>query len=93
MTDNHASVESGQKAWQSIETAPKDGTRIRLGHELVPGFATKDPHGFGAVSGTWEGERWALSSFFIIPGGRYGLMTEAPTHWQPLPTPPQEPQS
>lgn len=72
--------------WQPIETAPKDGTRIRLGHELVPGFATKDPHGFGAVSGSWDGNRWALSSFFIIPGGRYGMLSEQPTHWQNLPS-------
>lgn len=71
--------------WLSIDTAPKDGTRIRLGHNAVPGFATKDPHGIGAVSGVWQDGQWQLSSYFIIPGGRYGLMIKVPTHWMPLP--------
>ena len=74
--------------WQPIASAPLDGTRVRLGHDQVSGFAAKDPHGLGAVSGTWGGTRWLVSSYFIVPGGRYGMMTDVPTHWQPLPPPP-----
>ena len=74
--------------WQPIASAPKDGTRLRLGHEKVPGFAEKDPHGIGAVSGDWDGARWRLSSYFVIPGGRHGLMASEPTHWMPLPVSP-----
>lgn len=71
--------------WQPIETAPRDGSRIRLGHEKEPGFGTKDPHRMGAASGTWNGKVWDLSSFFIITGGRYGMITNDPTHWMHLP--------
>jgi hypothetical protein len=39
--------------------------------------------------GEWDGKRWALNAFFQIPGGRYGLLTEQPTHW--LPSEGQEP--
>jgi hypothetical protein len=79
------SVPVGPNGWMPINTAPLDGTRVRLGHERAPGFLTKDPHVMGATSGVWDGSRWVLSSFFIVPDGRYGLLTETPTHWMPLP--------
>jgi len=69
--------------WQPIESAPRDGTRIRLGHEQEPGSMK-------AVSifktfGHWDGRRWVLSAFFVIPVGKHGMMTEHPTHWLPEP--------
>lgn len=72
--------------WEPIETAPKDGTRIRLGHEQDLG-SLKDV-GISKVFGDWTGTSWGLSSYFIIPGGRYGLMSNSPTHWKPAPPPP-----
>ena len=59
--------------WQPIKTAPKDGTRIRL---------------FCPDNGQWEswwvedGEEWFADGqgFELVP---------YPTHWQPLPAPPQ----
>lgn len=63
--------------WQPIETAPKDGTPILIAQENV-----------GAI-------RWAVWSegFFrdgiIEAGGRMSL--PRPTHWMPLPEPPQLP--
>ncbi len=80
-------VVAGARAWLPIESAPKDGTRLRLGHEKEPGFGKKDPDGMCAVVGDWDGKQWRLSAYFIIPGGRYGLMATAPTHWMPLPQP------
>ena len=73
--------------WQPIETAPRDGTRVRLGHALSAEF-DKPAHSFGSTYGAWDGKRWTLSSFFIVPGGRFGMMSSEPTHWMPLPPPP-----
>lgn len=69
--------------WQPIDTAPKDGTVI-LGYEKR-----------GIVSMYWE-------TYFIRPEGEVfgfwelGVEEEesddmwTPTHWMPLPPPPQE---
>lgn len=73
--------------WQPIESAPRDGTRLRLGHEMD--VSSMKIGAFCETHGHWDGERWITSSFFIIPGGRYGLATGQPTHWMPLPPPPQ----
>lgn len=67
--------------WQPIAFAPKDGTRIRVGHE-------RDASSMKAKSicptrGSFNGRSWELSSYFIVPGGRYGLMSNEPTHWLP----------
>lgn len=64
--------------WQSIETAPKDGSKILLAD--YSGFAARGTDGVWICSGRWlspEGYWW---------DGIERLYT--PTHWQPLPTPP-----
>lgn len=65
--------------WQSIETAPKDGTRMIVASEIngamrvfVGGF---DPHWSGNI---WVSENSRVSSGYI------------PTHWMPLPAPPPQ---
>ncbi len=62
--------------WQPIETAPKDGTLIIVG---CPG----SPHLWDV--GRWEKmkrvpDRWANSM---------GALPFTPTHWQPIPEPPE----
>ena len=71
--------------WQPIESAPKDGTRIRLGNKRDA--SSMKVHSIRATTGEWDGKRWCVSSFFIVPGGRHGLLSGEPTHWMPLPLP------
>tara|TARA_R110000868_G_scaffold99334_1_gene273432 strand:+ start:1300 stop:1947 length:648 start_codon:yes stop_codon:yes gene_type:complete len=78
--------------WQPIETAPKDGTWI-----LVGGGETDDEEearGIAVASWTRElngsvGDRYARWQFAVYDGGHYGNYIN-PTHWMPLPQPPQE---
>ena len=59
-------------AWQPIETAPRDGTRVLLyenGHYYA---------------GETEGDDGYWSSFC----GQYVVTTPDPTHWMPLPEAP-----
>jgi hypothetical protein len=63
--------------WRLIETAPKDGTPVLLGWE--------------GVTSLWKG-RWVRGmrrthDRWDIPG--LGIGTLKPTHWMPLPEPPQ----
>lgn len=67
--------------WEAIDSAPKDGTRLRLGHERDTG--SMKPDAMFKTHGHWDGERWVLSAFFIVPGGKHGLMSCEPTHWMP----------
>jgi len=63
--------------WQPIETAPKDGTPILLG---IAG-----PH-YWPRSAWWclDEERWVVHK-----GGRFSAWFDIPpTHWMPLPSPP-----
>lgn len=79
--------------WQPIETAPKDGTwvllsggSIRYGWDgddipkCVCGQYTSYLNGSGYDGGWWQ--------FAWYDGGYYGEY-EGPTHWQPLPEPPE----
>lgn len=64
--------------WQPIETAPKDGTEIIIGH---------DKKGWRTVA------RWLDDGegFFEVnndPSDSWGWGSMMPTHWQPLPSPP-----
>jgi hypothetical protein len=74
--------------WQPIETAPKDGTEVLL---AVGGIVD---------TGNWQAESpVGLESGVIVdpvlPEGWYGLRGLCPwdgvqpTHWMPLPEPPQ----
>ena len=60
-----------QTAWQPIETAPKDGTRILVGRE------NRFPKNTYVV-------RWFDGVWSIGPLG--GEWTAYPTHWMPIPT-------
>lgn len=65
--------------WQPIDTAPRDGSRVRLGNER-DASSMKRSRMF-STTGYWDGHQWVLSAFFIVPGGPHGLMTNEPTHW------------
>lgn len=62
--------------WQPIETAPRDGTRIRLWHnQSHEGYAT---------TGEWDGKEWTMCNYFISTDRR---MFTQPNVWLPLPPP------
>jgi hypothetical protein len=61
-------------AWQQIETAPRDGSQIL-------GFMPSDNQGAGGQSViAWVNGWWFDHRAFAA----------APTHWMPLPAPPEE---
>lgn len=62
-------------AWQSIETAPKDGRRILL-HPAVE------------VADAWSKGHWSKDNKCWISGG--DPMGFEPTHWMHLPSAPKE---
>lgn len=68
--------------WKDIAIAPKDGTLVRLGNEKDASSMRVDS--IFKTRGHFNGLSWELSSFFTVPGGRYGLMSSEPTHWMPL---------
>jgi hypothetical protein len=71
------SGEQGEPAmseWQPIETAPKDGSWVRVKHEL-------GTYGTGQTVGKWSGDHWQCSEFFIDPHTM--RMYRTPTHWAP----------
>lgn len=68
--------------WQPIDTAPRDGTRVRLAHHSD--VSSMKEKSISQIFGSWNGRSWDLSAFFRVPGGRYGLMSNSPTHWMPL---------
>ena len=66
--------------WQPIETAPKDGERILLAW------------GIDAIEiGWWKHNGRTQRSYFAIDHEMddYELADDQPTHWMPLPLPPQ----
>lgn len=81
-----AVVGGGVMDWQPIDSAPKDGTRVRLGSDQCPSSMKAET--IHKVTGDWVDGRWRLSAFFIVPGGRMGALSSQPTHWMPLPPPP-----
>jgi hypothetical protein len=69
--------------WQPIQTAPKDGVPIILG------FA-----GSGANEGYWhDGSKnhWGYAGWYFSDDNILTSKPNLPTHWQPLPEPPQTP--
>jgi len=82
------------QGWQPIETAPRDGTAIILAAS------------HGVSVGWWEDSeptfKWRfVDDFDLTPTGCCddesddrvpcnGMHADTPTHWQPLPTPPEK---
>lgn len=64
--------------WQPIETAPKDGTRF-----LAFWPSTNPPNVNSTIVTTWWG-MYTWETAFITAGD-----DDLPTHWMPLPSPPE----
>lgn len=84
-----------QEEWQDISTAPKDGTDVLITSWNTAKWAD------GVDRSYWQTQtarfingHWVTESY---PDSQYGYMeveyitahASGPTHWQPLPTPPQ----
>jgi len=65
--------------WQPIETAPRDGTKL-LGYE-----------GDGRINTMWFESQyvWVSPGAWISDYNRSDTYEHQPTHWMPLPEPPQ----
>lgn len=63
--------------WQPIETAPKDGTKI---------LSFEDDE-FAVV--WWQLDRWGKEGQWSVTASRGGWYL-SPTHWMPLPNPPEK---
>lgn len=78
-----AAARPAQDGWQPIETAPKDGTPVLLWIEF-----------FCASGGPMEGVRPMMATCWNHGDGWYGGPSQvpgfSPTHWRPLPAPPQQ---
>ncbi len=70
--------------WQPIETAPKDGQYVLL---YGPNLSRR-PHG-QVVAAYFE---YQIEYWHVEDGkfGPYPLRGPAPTHWMPLPEPPND---
>jgi hypothetical protein len=60
--------------WNGIETAPTDGTRVRVAH-VADAFKSQ------GVTGSFVNGRWECSEGFIAPDMRFFTQ---PTHWLPI---------
>lgn len=65
-------------AWQPIETAPKDGTRILI---FVPDDDDGDCFKVAYYGGHPKQRGWLARGFWGAD--------DVPSHWQPLPLPPE----
>lgn len=65
--------------WQTIETAPKDGTPIRV-------YGPCPTHGKYEGPAVWKGRKWQK-----LHRAGFFNMEAYPTHWMPLPKPPVQP--
>lgn len=74
--------------WQSMETAPKDGSFILMYHPTAPAW--------GQVTiGKWETQEFNRQpkpfwDMWFRIGGRMDAREWVPTHWMPLPEAPSQ---
>lgn len=65
--------------WRPIETAPRD--EFVLAYEPSQGIC---------IAMTYNGDRWYLDELWNAPNEPENAhMVRSPTHWMPLPPPPQ----
>ena len=76
-------LEGSTGAWQSIDTAPKDGTKIDVwdGHERVADVAW---HMHGCWDGEQSGPAWSFQEWHHDER-HWHEVDPAPTHWMPIP--------
>lgn len=88
-------------AWQDISTAPKDGTRILVYRKQGPGIGGMVVHHIDMAH--WDAEfetgwdlkedvptsRGAWTDLSVADWGAEEYAELHPTHWMPLPEPPQ----
>lgn len=81
--DGRAYNEASPAGWRPIETAPKDGT-----HFLAYGPAAYEARMVMAVM-SWVKpyNMWAMSH---VGGWEYDEDLQDPSHWMPLPEPPEK---
>jgi hypothetical protein len=65
--------------WQPIETAPRDGEDVLLYIPEMLGW----PESWAIVTGQWDEPRWSSNALG-------GFNMGNPTHWAPLPSPPEQ---
>lgn len=75
--------------WQPIETAPNDGTEVLVFGQFageISGPHSEREYGIACYTSgrtDYEGFEWC------VLGGDYYATWCNPTHWQPLPAPPE----
>lgn len=74
--------------WMPIETAPKDGTHI-LAHGTYQweDYATHQKSGIVVVA-WYDADGWGDSCWVLVNANPYRDKCQ-PTHWMPLPPPPE----
>jgi len=78
-------VQKMHNAWQPIETAPKDGTRILVYNGKGGGYCTYDGDiGVAAWEITMGKKQWGSQACCD------GVSYFTPTHWMPQPKPPED---
>ena len=84
--------EPASEGWQSIATAPKDGTVVLLWWRDEYGGETVDVMACGCWREYGDGSRgWMGESFYATePAFWTRLLGEQPTHWMPLPPAPRQ---
>jgi hypothetical protein len=65
--------------WQPISTAPQDGTRVRLAHELDPQSQKVDSPFI--TYGSFKDDRWQCNNAFVCIDH---MLRWQPTHWMPM---------
>ena len=86
-----------KSGWLPIETAPKDETRVLIagpGLDVTVGWYTQaepdGPQSMGTDVGWWSENGWSHPGrSFGNPDSRFEAELQ-PTHWQPLPPPPED---
>lgn len=79
--DEAATAPDVPEGWEGIGTAPTDGTRIRVGHELDP--SSLKPDTVFVTTGVYVADDWQCSAGFTCSDG---FLRWKPTHWMPKTT-------
>lgn len=87
---------TSRTGWQGIESAPKDGRKVNLWVMVYPSkLAGGPPYGMRYTDCVWQNDAWVQhednGEYSHWLRGRDGgdFFQYEPTHWMPLPDPPQ----